>query len=57
MRAGRYGKVLHGYGTLGIFYNYSRTSVGLDTDGSFTKAISNSFLSPLEQSPIAADLG
>ena len=28
-----------------------------NTDGSFTKAASNSFWSPLEQNPMAADLG
>ena len=28
-----------------------------NTDGSFTTAVSNSFLSPLEKNPIAADLG
>ena len=30
---------------------------GLNTDGLFTTAVSNSFLSPLEQYPIAEDLG
>ena len=30
---------------------------GSNTDGSFTTAVSNSFLSPLAQNPIAADLG
>ena len=29
---------------------------GSNTDGSFTTAVSNSFLSPLEKNPIAADL-
>ena len=29
---------------------------GSNTDGSFTTAVSNSFLSPQEQNPIAADL-
>ena len=30
---------------------------GSNTDGSFTTAVSNSFLRPLEQNPIAANLG
>ena len=30
---------------------------GSNTDGSFTTAVLNSFLSPLAQNPIAADLG
>ena len=30
---------------------------GSNTDGSFTTAVSNSFLSSLEKMPIAADLG
>ena len=30
---------------------------GSNPDGSFTLAVSNSFLSPLEKNPIAADLG
>ena len=30
---------------------------GSNTDGSFTRAVSNSFLSPLETNSIAADLG
>ena len=30
---------------------------GMITDGSFTMAISNSFLSSLEKNPIALDLG
>ena len=30
---------------------------GSNTDGLFTAALSNSFLSPLEKNPIAADLG
>ena len=29
---------------------------GSNTDGSFTTAVSNSFLSPLERDPIAADI-
>ena len=29
---------------------------GLNTDGSFPMVVSNSFLSPLENNPIAADL-
>ena len=30
---------------------------GSNTNGSFTKAVLNSVLSPLEKNPIAADLG
>ena len=30
---------------------------GSNADGSFTTAVSNSFLSPLENNPIAADFG
>ena len=30
---------------------------GSNTDGSFTTAVSNSFLSPLEKNPTIADLG
>ena len=33
------------------------TFSGSNTVGSFTTAVSNSFLSPLEEKPIAADLG
>ena len=38
---------------LGVQWNFS----GSNTDGSFTMAVSNSFLSPLEKKPVAADMG
>ena len=34
-----------------------RNFKGSNTDGSFTTAVSNSFLGPLEKNPIVADLG
>ena len=37
--------------------NMQQTVSGSNTDGSYTRAISNLFLSPLEKNPIAADLG
>ena len=42
---------------LSVFPLYSRTLNGSNTaDGSLTTAVSNSFLSPLERNPIAAEL-
>ena len=38
---------------IGLQWTFS----GTNTDGSFTTAVSNSYLSPLEQNLIAADLG
>ena len=40
-----------------IFQKLQQTFSGSNTDCSFTMAISNSFLSPLEKNSIAADLG
>ena len=47
-----------------VLYRTSRSNFdlsspvnGSNTDDSFTLAVSNSFLSPLETAPIAADLG
>ena len=36
-----------------VRWNFS----GSNTDGSFISAVSNSFFSPLEKNPLAADLG
>ena len=44
-------------GTGCIFNQQQKKFSGSNTDGSFTTAVSNSFLSPLEQEPIEADLG
>ena len=38
-------------------FKIQKTFSGSNTDGLFTTAISNSFLSPLEKNLIAADLG
>ena len=43
--------------SVALFVIDKKNFSGSNTDGSFTTAVLNSFLSPLEKNPIAADLG